>query len=71
MGIAGKNADVLQGLDANFTWTNGALSSCSARIKNITQLGTGTGQAVGPVEANLQFGTFTDVSKEFQSAVAS
>jgi hypothetical protein len=70
LGIANKQADFLQGLEANFTWTNGTLSSCSARLKNITQLGTGTGQTVGPVEANVQLGTFTDISKEFAAAAA-
>jgi len=70
LGIAGKQADFLQALEANFTWTNGTLSSCSARLKNITQFGTGTGQAVGPVEANVQLGTFTDISKDFAAAAA-
>ncbi|MCK6570548.1 hypothetical protein L6V77_05470 [Myxococcota bacterium] len=70
LGIAGKQADFLQGIEANFTWTNGTLSACTARLKNITQLGTGTGQTVGPVEANVQLGTFTDVSKEFAAAAA-
>ena len=70
MGIHSKHADFLQGLEASFTWTNGALTTCSARLKNITQVGTGTGNAVGPVEANVAIGTFIDVSKEFSAAAA-
>ena len=70
LGVAGKNLDFLQGLDANLTWTNGTVSSCSARLKNMTQMGTGTGQSAGPVEANLQIGTFIDISKEFAAAAA-
>ncbi len=70
MGMHSKHVDYLQGLEASFTWTNGALTTCSARLKNITQVGTGTGNAVGPVEANVSIGTFTDVSKEFSAAAA-
>ena len=70
MGAASQNIDLINGFEGNLTWTNGKLSACSARTKKMTQIGTGTGNAVGPVEANVQIGTFTDISKEFAAAAA-
>ncbi len=70
MGVAGKNVDSMNGLEGSLTWTNGRLTGCAAKIKKMTQIGTGTGNSIGPVEANVQLGTFTDISKEFAAAAA-
>jgi hypothetical protein len=62
--VFGNNAnfDRLMGLDFKVTETNGKWTVNHARIKLMTQLGTGTGVSVGGVEANVKVGTFYDVS---------
>ncbi len=57
------NFDSLMGLDISVSETNGVWSVDKARVKTMTQIGTGTGvtsSSLG-VEANVRLGTFIDV----------
>jgi hypothetical protein len=73
LGSASKHLDSLVGLDANLDRVDGVWSKHSAKLKSMTQMGTGTKESVNigvaKVEANVQIGTFVDVSNDFAAAL--
>lgn len=62
-GNSGQAFDSLMGLELKVSETAGVWTVERARYKSMSQMGTGTGQSVGGVEANVQIGTFIDVTE--------
>jgi hypothetical protein len=73
LGSTSKHLDSLVGLDASLDRVDGVWSKHSAKLKSMTQMGTGTKESVNigvaKVEANVQIGTFVDVSNDFAAAL--
>lgn len=69
--VFGNNTsfDSLMGLDIKVTETDGKWTVNYARIKLMTQIGTGTGVSVGGVEANVRVGKFFDVGGVLELAL--
>jgi hypothetical protein len=68
-----KNFDNLVGFDAKVTESDGHFTVENARLKMMTQIGTGTGVSSGiesNVEANVKVGTFFDVSGALNEGLA-
>ncbi len=74
-GARGRHLDHLVGIDFQAQQNDGQWDKVSARFKNMTQLGTGTGNRIdlgaAKVEANIAVGQFIDLSAELKDAVQS
>jgi Domain of unknown function (DUF4157) len=57
-----KKFDNVGGLDVKVSESGGHWTVDNARVKLMTQFGTGTGVSVGGIEANVKVGTFLDVT---------
>ena len=64
------NFDNLMGLDVKVTKTDDTWTVNYARIKMMTQIGTGTGVSVGGIEANVKIGSFFDVGGVLNAGLA-
>lgn len=69
-GTSGVAMDALMGIEIKVSRTNNQWTVERARFKSMTQMGTGTGQAVGGVEANVQVGTFIDFTGAVNTGLA-
>lgn len=70
-GVTSHQLTQMLGLELSVENNNGVWDKASARVKSMTQMGTGKGQSmgvpgVGDLEANVQFGKFWDVSADIQ-----
>jgi len=70
-GVSSHQATAMLGLELSVENNNGVWDKATARVKSMTQVGTGKGQSlgvpgVGELEANVQFGKFWDVSADIQ-----
>ena len=69
-GTSGDALDALMGIEVKVSQTAGVWTVERARFKSMTQAGTGTGQSVGGVEANVQVGTFIDFTGTVNAGLA-
>jgi hypothetical protein len=69
-GTSGDALDALMGLEVKVSRTGTTWTIDRARFKSMTQMGTGTGQSVGGVEANVQVGSFFDLTGAVTSGLA-
>jgi hypothetical protein len=69
-GTSGDLLDALMGIEVKVSQTAGVWTVERARFKSMTQAGTGTGQSVGGVEANVQVGTFIDFTGTVNEGLA-
>lgn len=68
-GTFGDNVSSLMGVEMKVMRSNGKYTVDKARAKLMTQMGTGTNQQIGPVEANIQVGKFFDFAAPINNAL--